>query len=299
MDIPAGVDLCFSNQNFKVLLFLEADHKLILGDGPPLSMRSGDLLIQPFAINQSYRATRRNAASRIHVMRFLLDLPLIEQGKVRRSKAASFKSETMRVFLKTHISGIVHLPQFITLPIQKQIERIRAEIEACRAGYRLEVSHLVFSVLIEIVRRMSPTGLTGPSPALKKSEEIVTRAKQYIIENMASPLTLDQIAWHVRLSREHLGRLFRAVSGQTVFEFLADQRLEVAKTHLCNPNLSVVEVARRCGFSSSSLFCRTFKNATKITPSQYRLQRMSEVRFSPSEYADPELRRSTIRAEFF
>lgn len=299
MDIPAGVDLCFSNQNFKVLLFLEADHKLTLGDGPPLTMRSGDLLIQPHVINQSYRALRRNTASRIHVMRFLLNLPLIENGRKGRSKYASFKSETIRAFLRDHISGVVHLPGFITLSIQKQIERIRTEIEACRHGYHLEVSHLVFSLLIEIVRRMSPHSSDRSPPALTRAEDIVSRAKHYIVENMTSPLTLDQIAWHMRLSREHLGRLFRSVSGQTVFEFIADQKLEVAKTHLCNPNLSVVEVARRCGFSSSSLFCRTFKRTTKITPSQYRLQRMSEVRFSPSEYADPGLKRSAIKAEFF
>lgn len=283
MDIPAGVDLCHSNRAFKVLLFLEADHKLTLEGRSSIVIRSGDLLVQPLAIDQIYSAVRRGAASRIHVMRFLFDLPLPD-GK-KREKLRGNTHETLRNFLKNNLSEVIHLSQFITLPVQRQIARIREEIETCRPGYHLEVSNMVFSLLIELIRMRSPSLSGVAKSSSKKSENAVSRAKQYIAENFASPLTLEQVAWHVRLSREHLARLFQVVSGQTVFDYLAGQRLEAAKVHLCNPNLAVTEVARRSGFSSSSLFCRTFKKATKVTPLQYRLRRMSEARFSPSKYA--------------
>ncbi len=293
MELPRGMDLLVSNKEFKVLLFLEADHELVIEGHPPLSVRSGDLLVQPLRRLQTYRANRKTVPSHIHSLRLILDLPLPKEGGEPSLRQQA--KESLRGFIKRHLVGIHHLPQFITPQILGQMARLREETEARRPGYRFEVSQIGLSMIIEVIRRIYPQESSPEEWALTKSAVVINRVKEFLVENLADSLTLDEIAWHVRLSREHLARIFRATTGQTVFEYLTQLRLDAARTHLCNSNLLVTEVARRSGFSSSALFCRTFKGAFHVTPLEYRTQRMEEVRFSPSRYAKAASSRSGSR----
>lgn len=300
MDIPASTDVCFSSGVFKVLIFLEADHHLILDDDVSFKIRSGDLLVIPVKVKQTYRGARKGHASRIHALRILLDLPLASGRKQAfRPSRNNSRNPNLRTFLVNSLQHIRHVSGFISPQVQGMLARLRGESENRRSGYCFEAGSIALSLLIEAIRKCEPPARDSTRIGLTRAQSAVERAKEYLSENFRASLSLDQIAWNVRLSREHLSRIFRAQTGQTVFQYLTDCRLHAAKSHLCNANLLVLEVAAKSGFKSVPLFCRTFKEFVKMTPLEYRMKRMSEVRYWPSTYADPRKKQQVVRKNLF
>ena len=97
----------------------------------------------------------------------------------------------------------------------------------------------------------------------------------YIEEHFKEELDLDALAESIGFSKYHFLRLFKQYTGTTLGEYMAVYRLKAAEKLLCNPNLSIAEVAANSGFSSISTFNRLFKQYKKCSPSEYRLHNTS------------------------
>jgi AraC family transcriptional regulator len=89
-------------------------------------------------------------------------------------------------------------------------------------------------------------------------------------DRFAEPLTLADIANEVYLSVFHLLRLFKETTGETPRRFLTRIRIEEARRLLRNTELSVAEIAPRCGFASPSALSTAFLRHTGMRPSTYR-----------------------------
>jgi len=99
----------------------------------------------------------------------------------------------------------------------------------------------------------------------------VNLATDYICSNLEQQLKLDQIAQVSCFSPFHFHRIFLAVTGETVNDFIIRKRMEASANRLiCHKEMSITEVAVAGGFSSSANFSKAFKNYFGITPSQLR-----------------------------
>jgi AraC-like DNA-binding protein len=90
----------------------------------------------------------------------------------------------------------------------------------------------------------------------------------YIRDNLAEPLTLDQIASHFFLSKHHLCRIFKSATGFTVMEYVIHSRILRAQ-QLLQKGGSVQQAGEQSGFSDNSHFIRTFHELTGTTPGRY------------------------------
>ncbi|WP_415888472.1 AraC family transcriptional regulator [Neptuniibacter sp. SY11_33] len=96
-------------------------------------------------------------------------------------------------------------------------------------------------------------------------------ATTYICSNLEQPLNLDKIAQVSCFSPFHFHRIFHALTGETVNDFIIRKRMEAAASRLiCHKEMSITEVANAGGYSSSANFSKAFKNYFGITPSQIR-----------------------------
>lgn len=84
------------------------------------------------------------------------------------------------------------------------------------------------------------------------------------------------IAARQNVTPEYLHVLFRKKTGQTPRDFMARQKVNLAQHLLVNSELSVSEIALRCGFSGIYPFSKFFKNRCKVSPSTYRKEKNSE-----------------------
>ena len=77
----------------------------------------------------------------------------------------------------------------------------------------------------------------------------------------------------VHVSPRHLTRLFNREFGQSVNEYLLEQRMMLAGQLLENTNLTVTMVSDRVGYGNCSYFIKLFKKFYGITPSKYQLNK--------------------------
>ncbi|MBR0642722.1 helix-turn-helix domain-containing protein [Plastoroseomonas hellenica] len=87
----------------------------------------------------------------------------------------------------------------------------------------------------------------------------LARTIEFMSANLESPLTLAQLASEAGVSVHHFSRLFRQQTGLTPAGMLTSMRLVTARRLLRTSDLSVTEVARRCGYSRPSSFASAFR----------------------------------------
>jgi transcriptional regulator GlxA family with amidase domain len=94
--------------------------------------------------------------------------------------------------------------------------------------------------------------------------------------NIEEPLSTDDLAHHVGVSRRHLERLFKKHLQTVPSKFYLQLRMERARQLLQQSDKLILHVGLACGFSSASHFSTAYRNHYGITPREER-NRLSEV----------------------
>lgn len=97
----------------------------------------------------------------------------------------------------------------------------------------------------------------------------IRKAKDIIISRMSEPPSLQELADETGLSLKKLKEGFKQIYGDSVFSFLFDYKMEVARKLLEAGNDNVNEVGHKVGYSTSSHFIAAFKKKYGTTPKKY------------------------------
>ncbi len=98
----------------------------------------------------------------------------------------------------------------------------------------------------------------------------VARAQHYIEQHFNEGITVGGLAQLGNMSVSNFNRIFKKEMHITPIEYLIHARVEQAKKFLRRGELSITEIALRCGFSSSAHFSSKFNKEVGVTPSEYR-----------------------------
>ena len=99
----------------------------------------------------------------------------------------------------------------------------------------------------------------------------VNRVIDHIRERLAEPLTLADLARVAAFSPFHFHRVFRAITGETLFGFIQRLRVERAAAALLGQReVSVLEIALDHGFGSAATFARAFRAHFGMTATRWR-----------------------------
>ncbi|HHY25043.1 MAG TPA: AraC family transcriptional regulator [Clostridiaceae bacterium] len=96
----------------------------------------------------------------------------------------------------------------------------------------------------------------------------------YINENIHQKLSLDHLGNHFYISKFHLCKIFKEVTGFTVNEYIVYRRI-IKATELLRKNFLVSQVSEMVGFKNNCHFITTFKKILGITPKQYALSSLT------------------------
>jgi AraC family transcriptional regulator len=105
----------------------------------------------------------------------------------------------------------------------------------------------------------------------REYEKRVNRAIDHIQRHLADELTLAGLARVAVFSPFHFHRVFKAITGETVFGFVQRLRIERAAVALsAHTDASILEVALDHGFASAATFARAFRAHFGMSAAEWR-----------------------------
>ena len=107
-------------------------------------------------------------------------------------------------------------------------------------------------------------------PPQNSANSYVQKGIEYISANYSYPITVEDIASYIGLSRSHLFRSFQSILGVSPKEYLTDFRIKQACYLLKHSSLSITAIAGSIGFDNSLYFSKTFHKIKGLSPKEYR-----------------------------
>ena len=102
------------------------------------------------------------------------------------------------------------------------------------------------------------------------SNHTVDQIQAYIAEHYAEKLTLTGIANQFYISPYYLSRMFKKSINLSLIEYINGVRIKAAQNLIERSSDSIAEIAAKTGFMTTAHFRRVFKDATGLSPQQYR-----------------------------
>ena len=121
-----------------------------------------------------------------------------------------------------------------------------------------------------ILSGIDPRGFIAEADRISLAPVRLRRVIEFIEANLATPLTLDQLAQVAGLSAFHFSRAFRRATGFSPYRYVCERRLLLAQRLLMAHDLTVQEVGRACGFPRPANFSAAFAHARGLSPSAFR-----------------------------
>jgi len=109
-----------------------------------------------------------------------------------------------------------------------------------------------------------------PSALPIQQQRAVETAQRHMQTSLQNPPSTDELANAAGLSRAYFARLFKQHTGQSIREYLTQQRLSHARQMLVEGMLNVSQVAYAVGYDDPFYFSRQFTKAFGVSPSRFR-----------------------------
>ncbi|GAC1442845.1 MAG: hypothetical protein NVSMB52_00490 [Chloroflexota bacterium] len=154
------------------------------------------------------------------------------------------------------------------------------EIAHRESGYRDAVDGLARKLLLDTARvlvdhRLPEEGI--PTSDRGANHIIVAQIIAYLHDNYTRPVAIRDVAAQVHLSERHTARLFHAMMGVSIGEYLTGARMDMASQLLLEGRLAIKEVARAVGYADVRHFTTRFRDRTGLPPAAFRRRRVVEL----------------------
>lgn len=104
--------------------------------------------------------------------------------------------------------------------------------------------------------------------------ELISRAVDYIEENIERNITLGKVSENVHLSQYHFDRLFNIIVGTSLKKYVLGRKLAIASEYLVNSKTSILNIALDLGFKYPEVFSRAFKREFGVSPRTFRHEKL-------------------------
>ncbi len=109
-----------------------------------------------------------------------------------------------------------------------------------------------------------------PEKHLRTGVVYVDVAMKYINTHLSEKISIEYLTKATKVSKVYLQKLFKKTYGKTVHQVILEKRIDLAKYLLRQSNLSIRDIALRCGFGCREQFSVIFKKQLGISPFAFR-----------------------------
>lgn len=187
-----------------------------------------------------------------------------------------YPDERSRLYQKYIHPVLKHpYPQVLLLSRQEEEQRILDAVQKIQALLReqpdymeLDIHGLVMEIWHFTCYLLKAHGGTAPFEVAENDRLKIIL--QYMQDHYAQKITLDEIAGQLHVSRSECCRFFKKATGQSMFSYLNNLRVNKSIDLLKDPDVSLADIATAVGFCNQSYYTDCFRKTKNITPRKYR-----------------------------
>ncbi|MCY7297285.1 AraC family transcriptional regulator [Alteromonas sp. a30] len=150
------------------------------------------------------------------------------------------------------------------------IELLIAELDTNEPGMYAAIENLAHLLFTQIIRQQIRADQLQSGLLFALFDSKISRALSAIHNNPESSWSLDSLAATCALSRSAFAQKFQDLVGMSAMKYLTHWRMQQATLLLESSQLSIAEIAERCGYESEPAFRKAFRNTTGNTPGSVR-----------------------------
>ena len=170
-------------------------------------------------------------------------------------------SDSYLTYIQTQFGPVFQPSHHVFLEAEERLNDVMRHTEAPMPPDYAAVSGCIYAILTSLLSQKN----TGDSQS--RSASAIQQAVAYIVENYRRPISTQEIADAVYLSRSYMSELFAKTYGMAPHEYLTMYRLTRVKNYLVSTSASVSEIAERTGFRDIFTLSRIFKkNSVCLRP---------------------------------
>ncbi len=162
-------------------------------------------------------------------------------------------------------------PKFQDSAIRRLMTLLSEEVRAGGPSGKLYSESLAHALAIRYL-------LLGERPHYKRADSSVSALPPYALKRVLdriehgfqSEISLASLAEEAGYSRGHFLKMFRASMGMTPHRYLLKRRTDHARSLLKRREISIIDIAANCGFSSQAHLTQVFRKHVGVTPGDYR-----------------------------
>jgi AraC family transcriptional regulator len=160
------------------------------------------------------------------------------------------------------------------------LDGARKEFDADREAAKALLNRASSLLRVEADRQateIAPETRTGGLVAWQ-----IRRLNVYIEARLDRPVLLKDLSALSKLSTAYFCRAFKRTFDETPHAHLVRRRLERAETLMLTGDLSLSDIALRCGFSDQAHLCKLFRRQYDQTPATWRRERTEAANRQPA-----------------
>jgi AraC-like DNA-binding protein/quercetin dioxygenase-like cupin family protein len=258
---PNSVTQPHTHSDYQIVYYLKGKGEQQIGNEFYPVKSHTILFIPPNTVHQFQPESDHVATS------FILQFSIDFESDVKKYKEDKEYQKLARMLFSKSFRNI-DLAQNYIKKAGELIENTHEELLLQNFGYALAVKGNILLLLrLFLNSAISRDDFKVP---LTRQQLIFIRAKAYINHNIDKVLTLAEVASFCSVSTSYIQKIFKANLCMSFSAYVHESKITHACHLLRNTDLSVKEIAWKCGVSDRNYFTRLFRNIIGQTPSQFK-----------------------------
>ncbi len=174
-----------------------------------------------------------------------------------------FDESSAHIHVSFENSEILSTPFMETVrpAVAESIRALVEEYKSERLFSKTRAELMLAGVILDLARRFAP---------LSKSERTVAKVSGYIAEHYLDPLSNEELARIFGHDPCYLNRIVKEHTGYSIHKLVLKRRVDSGIKLLISTELTLEEIAERCGFCSAAHFSKRCKEITGKNPTYYK-----------------------------
>lgn len=242
---PTAINMPYPHyHNYYEIYYLVKGKVIYFINNMSFNLKEGDMVLIPPGVIHRTAKTDENSTERI-----LLTFSPSFLGKEKNN-------EMLDCFKHCHIRDARRFEKYLN---SIENETIQKEILS-----EDMIKYLLGTMLIKLSRTLQNNIIET------ETDNDIRQIADYITDNYSTEITLDMLSEKFSISRGHLSRKFKTLTGFGINEYVNLVRIKNAEVLMNNPKLSITEIATICGFNDSSYFASVFRKQKGVSPRELR-----------------------------